>query len=189
VRQLLQAVGGAKARPQPKVIHRQHIRAPEVEYQEHLHRPAADAAHLGEALDDRFVFERAQGVAIGDHSLKRLGGEVLQRRDLGEREAGGPQRFGRSVEDRLRRRKTAVATGLHQAPQYGVGRDTVELLMGDGVGEGLEGLTVGARLESQGTHRADQGAEYRVGAAQVRNDVLAHRVLAVAAAQRWQCGQ
>jgi len=61
--------------------------------------------------------------------------------------------------------------------------------MGDGVGERLEGLAVGARVETQGTHRADQGAEHRVGAGQVRNDVLAHRVRSLPAPQCWQCGQ
>jgi len=79
---LLQPVGGAKAGAQPEVVHGQHIRAPEVEYQEHLHRPAADAADLGETLDDRFVLERDQRLEIGHHSLQRLRGEVLERGDL-----------------------------------------------------------------------------------------------------------
>ncbi len=51
------AAGGREPQAllQAEVAERKHIRAQQIEDQEHLRGPAADAAHLGEILDDRLV--------------------------------------------------------------------------------------------------------------------------------------
>src|ERR1700710_2051559 len=43
---------------QAEVVEWQHVRARQVEDQEHLRRPASDAANLREIRDDRLVFHR-----------------------------------------------------------------------------------------------------------------------------------
>ena len=89
---LLQPVGDAKAVAHAEVIHRQHIRAAELEHQQHLHRPAADAAHLREPRDDLLIGERVRALArSGTTRREGLIGQVPQRGHLGEREAGGAQ--------------------------------------------------------------------------------------------------
>src|SRR5438046_2014397 len=45
----------ADALLQPQVVEREHIGAQQVEHEEHLRGPAADAAHFGQLLDDRLV--------------------------------------------------------------------------------------------------------------------------------------
>jgi len=65
-----------------------------VEHEQHLHRPASDAAHLRKARDDLIVAELEERRGIGHHRRECLLGEIPQRRDLGEGESGGPQARG-----------------------------------------------------------------------------------------------
>jgi len=84
VGELAQPVGGAKAGAHAEVIDRQHVGAVEVEHEQHLHRPAADSAHLGETLDDRRVVELLERRAVGNDRRERLGREILEGGDFRE---------------------------------------------------------------------------------------------------------
>ena len=56
----------------------QDVGAAEAEDEEHFHGPFADAADLGEVLDDGFVGHAADGFEIGDGAVEGFGGEVAE---------------------------------------------------------------------------------------------------------------
>ena len=76
----------------PKSSHRQHIGTLQLKHQHHLDRPATDAAHRGQPLDDLQIRQQRCSSSPRRHdALDGLGGEILERSDLGEREADGAQ--------------------------------------------------------------------------------------------------
>lgn len=171
MRELAQAVGGAKARAHSEVVHRQHVLATELEDEQHLYRPPADAAHFGQLRDDRLVVEPLERCAVRHLAAQGLGGEVLERGDLGEREAGGAQLpFGRR-QHLLRRGEGARAAGGDEAPEDGVGGGAVQLLVSDRLSERLEGLAAAVGLETAGTRGAHHAGEHRVGLGEMAHDV------------------
>jgi len=172
--ELAQPVSGAKSRAYSEVIDRQHVRAAEMEHEQHLHRPAADAAHLGEALDDHRVVELLERRTVGNDRRERLGREILERGDLGEREARGAQLLDRGGEHLLRRRKGALADRGDQAREDGVGGRAVQLLMRDRLGQYLEGLATRLGHVPIGAGGADDAAQHRVDPGEVPYDVPAH---------------
>jgi len=172
--ELAQPVGGAKSGPHSKVVDRQHVGAPEVEHEQHLHRPAADPANLREALDDRGIVELLERGAVGNDRRERLGCEVLEGGDLREREAGGAQLLDRGIEHLLRRREAALATRGHETREDGVGGGTVQLLMRDRLRQDLERCATRLGRVPIGTGRADDAAQHRVDRSEVPLDVPAH---------------
>src|SRR5262249_41968092 len=140
------------------------------EHEQHLYRPASDAAHLREARDDLFVAELEEGCRLGHDRGDGLLREVPQRGDLGEGEAGAAQALDRSCQHLLRGGKYAGATGTHQPPEYGVGGDAIELLVSDGARERLKGMAVALRGKPARTDGADQLSEHRVGARKMVDD-------------------
>jgi len=77
-----QAVGKAKAMPHAEVIDRQHIAASQVEHQQHLHGPRADATHLRQALDDCGVGLRCQLVHRWHHAAQALVSQIPECHEL-----------------------------------------------------------------------------------------------------------
>jgi len=87
------------------------VGAAEAEDEEHLDGPAADAAHLGEVVDDVVVGHLADGRQRGDGAVDGLGGEVAEGEHLVLREAGCAELLVGAVEQLLRggvRRQRAV---------------------------------------------------------------------------------
>jgi len=83
-RQFLQPIRQLESLPDAEVSHRQHIGAAQLEHQQHLHGPAADAAHRREPLDDFQVTQGMQRIPERDDSAQGLGGKIAQGRDLRE---------------------------------------------------------------------------------------------------------
>ena len=92
----------AIALPHAEIVHRQHIRPPEGEDQQHLHSPAADAANGCQPLDQRFVGHPVRLTAIGHGAVQRLGADVADRRDLAGGKAASAQRRLGGCHDRIR---------------------------------------------------------------------------------------
>ena len=98
----------ADALDQADVVERQHVRAKEVEDEEHLGGPAADAADADQLLDDRLVVHLAPACRPDRARLEVLG-EVAQVLDLARRQAGGAD--VRRVEREHGVRREPAATG------------------------------------------------------------------------------
>jgi len=181
-RQVRKSVGEPEAVAHPVVVHRQHIRPPELEHQHHLHGPAADAAHLREPRDDGFVVERHQRRRIGHHARDRVRCEIPERRGLRRREADRTQRLGRralhlpgggegvAVRCAATRVPAAIALRIQrdEAREDGIGRLTADLLRGDGPREMPERR--GARFRAQPVRpgRRDQRRHHGVDAPEMR---------------------
>jgi hypothetical protein len=145
-----------------------------VENEQHLHRPAPDAAYLSEARDDLFVAELEERRGSGHHRCECLLREVPQRRNLGEGESRGAQALNRGRQYLLGGREDSCAARFHEAPQDGVGGGAIELLMSDGLRECLKGMTLRRRLEPARPDGTDQAAEHRIGAREMGENVPAH---------------
>src|SRR6202167_4593886 len=145
-RHRLEAVRQAKAGAYAEIIDRQHVAALELEHQHHFDRPAADAAHAGEALDDREIGEERELSGRWHHPFDGLAREILERCDFGRREAYGAQLLVGNLQRLLGRRKVRGFEQRDEAPQNAFRRDAVQLLMCDGAGEGLKRLLLLARF-------------------------------------------
>ena len=109
-RQLALPEGDREALADAVVVRRQHVRAAEAEDQQHLHGPAADAAHRGEALDDRLV--RPCGAARRASGSRRPCARRARSRSdeqLRAREAGAAQLLVGGAQDLLGRRAVVRA--------------------------------------------------------------------------------
>ncbi|HLJ05521.1 MAG TPA: hypothetical protein VKT26_04585, partial [Acetobacteraceae bacterium] len=126
-----QAVGQAESVAHPEIVDRQNIRAAQLEHQQHLDGPAADATHLGKAGDDCLVRQRLQGIPIRDDSGRGLGGKILQGGDLRERQARGTQLLDGRVQDELRSREIRGRASTDKTFQDARGRIGVQLLIHD----------------------------------------------------------
>jgi len=170
-RHAAQAVGEAKAVAHAEVVDRQHVRTPELEDQQHLDGPASDAAHLRQALDDFAVAERHERRAVRHDAVFGLCREILQARDLRERQAHGAQFVIGPRDDSRRQRKLAVAAQRDEAPEDALGGDAVQLLMRDRARERFERRARGLGCEPVGPRRADQRGHHRIA----RGEMLSHR--------------
>jgi hypothetical protein len=174
-RHLAQAIGEAESVAHAEVVDRQHVRPAELEHQQHLHRPASNASHLRETLDDRIVVERFERGSIGHDAFVRLLRQVAQRGDLREREAGGAQRLLRCRQHCGRRWKLAVTYRVDEAREDRVRRDAVQLLMRDRTRQDLEGLAPDFRLQRVAAARCgDDAAHHGIDARKMGDDSLAH---------------
>ena len=77
------------------------VGAAETEDEEHLDGPLADAADLGEVVDDGLVGHAADAGEGGDGAVEGFGGEVAEGEGLVGGEAGGAELLGGDVEDLL----------------------------------------------------------------------------------------
>ena len=109
---------------------------------------SADAADLGEVLDDGFVGHAADAGERGDGAVDGLGGEVAEGERLVGGEAGGAELLVGAVEDVLRAwggmprlRAVRRAEGFEQAAVDGGGGLAVELLVDDGLRPALRRAT------------------------------------------------
>ena len=75
--------------------------AAHAEDEEHFDGPGADAADLGEVLDDFGVGHFSDGGVGGDGSVEDLGGEVAEGFDLVAGDAGGAEGLIGGVEEKL----------------------------------------------------------------------------------------
>ena len=143
------AEGEGEAFADAVVGDRQHVGAAEAEDEQHLDRPAADAADLGEVLDDGFVGHATDVGEGGDGAVDGLCGEVAEGEALvvarGRRR--GVVRWGSrgaAVGWGARCRVERRGEGFEQAAVDGGGGFAVELLVDDGLDEGFErGLGAG----------------------------------------------
>ena len=108
----------------------------EAEDEEHLNGPAADAADLGEVVDDGLVGHAADAGERGDGAVERFGGEVAEREGFVGGEAGGAELRCGTVEDLLRGGVDGSegGEGLEAFDEAGVdggGGFAVELLVDD----------------------------------------------------------
>ncbi len=126
------------------VVDRKHVRTAEAEDEQHLDGPAADAAHLGEVLDDGLVGHAANAGEGGHGAIDGLGGEIAQGEALVVREAGGAQLLVGAVEQMLRigmdetERRAEGLEAFEQAAMDGGRGLAVELLVDDGFDQCLE---------------------------------------------------
>lgn len=174
MRELAQAIGGAKPRAHAEVVHRQHVAAAEMENEQHFDRPAADAAHLGQPLDDRLIVERLQGLPVRHHTVERFGRQVLESGDLRKGETGGAQLRLGGRQHLLRGGEYAFPAGGDEASEDGIGRGAVELLMRDRAGERLKRLAHFIGREPTGTGGADHAGEDGIALGEVAQDLPAH---------------
>jgi len=184
-RHAAQAVGEAKAVADAEVVDRQHIGALQLKDQHHLDGPATDAAHAGEPLDDLQVAERSELRGVRHDALERLGRQILQRRDFGEREAHGTQRRGPGREQLRGRGERCRCMQRDETGEDALGRRAVQLLMGDGAHQGFERALQRAQRaagEPRGSHGLDQARHDRIGFQDAMGGAAHERL-------GWQCGQ
>ena len=137
------------------------VGAAEAEDEQHLNGPDPDAADLGEAGDDFFVGQTTDGGEGGDGAVDGFGGEVAEGFGFGGGETAGAeavvggfeQVFGCGVE---------FAEGGEQAFEDGGGSFAVELLIDDGLEQGLEGGVLALEFEGEGADAVDELAEFGV---------------------------
>src|ERR671933_1363440 len=118
-----------------EVVDRPHVGAVQVEDQEHLRGPAADAAHGRKARDDLLVVELRDPLE-GHSAVRGLEGEVAQRGGLARREATAAQRGLLRLEYGGGRRST-----IEERREAGVDRErglARQLLEHDRAREGVE---------------------------------------------------
>src|SRR5688572_4232838 len=126
----------------PQISQWQYVGPSQLEDQQHLHRPPAYAAHSGEPLHDLLVLHAAYPGQRRNGAIERASGEVLQRRGLRGREAGGPQLFGWNLEQVQRGGEPLGREQPNDPAQNGGGRFAGELLVDNRSDEHLE-QTVG----------------------------------------------
>ena len=138
--------GESKSLSDAVVGHREDVRAAHAEDQEHFDGPRADAADLGESFDDVGVRHFADGCVGGNGSVKGPRSQVAEGLDLVARDAGGAQGLVGRVEEELGGRIAAEV--LADAAVNGGRGFAVQLLVEDGLEEGLEGR--GSWVETKG---------------------------------------
>ena len=95
-----EAEGDAEAVAHTEVVDRQDVGSAELEDEEHLGGPAADAADGDKAFDDGFVLEFRELGASGNDALERFGRDVAEGGGFGGGEARGAQLFIRHGAER-----------------------------------------------------------------------------------------
>jgi len=154
--------GKRKALAYAVVVDRQDVGTAEAEDEEHLDRPAADTADLGEVLDDGLIGHAAYPCQRRNRAVKSLRGQIAQCQTLVMREAGGAQLFIGTVEQVLgigMGETLRLAEGLEareQATMNGGSRLAVQLLIDDRFHESLKGRLRAGDPKREGTGAFDQ---------------------------------
>ena len=166
-------VGEGEAFADAEVGGGEDVGAAETEDEEHLDRPLADAADLGEVVDDGGVGHAADGGEGGNGSVECFCGEVAEGEGFVVGEAGGAELVVGTVEDLLGRgveergvgvvRGDVRVEGADEAVVDGGRRFAVELLVDDGLCEGFEGGLLGAETDGEGAGFFDEAGEFGVG--------------------------
>ena len=151
-------VGQPEAVADAEIVHGQDVRAAELENQEHLNGPASDATRFGEPHDDFLVVQLGDVAGGRDGAVQGLGGDVADGGDLGEREAARADLGVGDAGQIFRAGKPPAGKEFFEAGEDGVGGGAVQLLVGDGLDEGLERRATGLRLEFAGAGLADEPA-------------------------------
>ena len=159
----------------PEVELRQNVSATEAKHQEHLRRPAADAFHLHEMLDEVVVVHLVHGIEW-QRVAKDLGREIAEVADFLARQADRSKLLIRRCEDRVRLRCTAVQRV--EPPQDRPGCFPRQLLVDDRADERLIMRTFGSELDPARTDRLDYLGEDRIDAFEVPDGcaVVCHAV-------------
>ncbi len=150
------------------VIDGQHVGSTEAEDEHHLDGPLTDAADLGEMLDDGVVRHAADAGEGRDGTVERLGSEIADGEGLGVREAGDAKLLVRRVEELLRvgmgetERKIEGREAFDETLMDGGGGFAVELLIDDGLEQGLEGRLAAGELHGEWAGALDEFAELRI---------------------------
>lgn len=142
----------------------QNVAAPQTEHKKHVRRPYADALHLREVLDDLVVRHFVNARKIQFASMCALG-HVYQIRRFLSRQARGPHLLLGQLQDSFRRERISGKIG--KALENRRSRFSVELLIGDGLGQIMEGRFVEAH--AAGTNALDDRAQHRVGLLEVQD--------------------
>ena len=160
LRQLGQPVGARVALAHAVVVDRPHVQPAELEDQEHLGRPAADAPHAGEPGHD-LVVRHPILVAERDGAVEHSGRQVLDRGCLGTGQTRRAKLLERHRVHRGRRRP-AVEQGQQAAVDRGRGGPG-QLLVHDRAHQGRE-LVLHRRPGREGADPLDQARHGRVPA-------------------------
>ena len=149
------------------------VGAAEAEDEEHLDGPAADAADLGEVLDDVLVGHAADAGESGDGTVDGLGGEVAEGEGLVVREAGGAELLVGCVEEVLCGEVLGLTGGsafggdgieaFEEAAVDGGGGFAVKLLINDAFDESFEGRLGAGDAQGEGAGALDEPGEPGVG--------------------------
>ena len=149
------------------VGHRQHIRPPHAENQQHFHRPRPNPAHRRQPLDNLRVRHLPDRRVGGHCPVQGAGRQVLQRLALVSGDPRRPQHLIRRIQQQLRRR---IAAKIRAHPAMDRSRGlAVQLLVEDRLEQRLERR--GSRIQPQ-RERArpvDQRAQLGVARVQVRH--------------------
>ncbi|CAH2599734.1 conserved protein of unknown function [Rhodovastum atsumiense] len=167
LRRLRQPVQHAVAVAHAVIVHRQHIRPPEREDQQHLHGPAPDAADRGQAFDQRGVAQ-PDGTAPVRHDTRfGLGRDVTDRGDLRRGKADAPQRRLAGGQHHRRGREGHVGIQRHEAGEDAARRHAVQLLEGDRPDQRLVGLLAPLHGQAASPDALDQPGHGRITGTQV----------------------
>lgn len=172
-RQPARAKDPRRALSDAEVSGRPHVEAPQVEDQEHLRRPDADAAHLDQRVDDGSVVEVVELVepqrAVDDALT-----EIAHAERLAERQPRRAQRLDRRREHLLGAGRPAAVQ--REEPPVDRRRGLAgQLLVHDGADERREVRGAAADAELVPPHPIDQRRHPRVGRADVRERAARQR--------------
>ncbi len=149
------------------VVDGEDIGAAEAEDEEHFDGPAADAADLREVLDDLVIGHATNTGEGGDGAVEGFGGKVAEGKGFIAGETGGAELFVGAVKEVLGGGVGAEAgdglEGVEEAAVDGGGGLAVELLVDDGLGEGLEGGLGAGEPEGEGAGALNEAAQFGVG--------------------------
>ena len=148
----------------------ENVWAAHAEDEEHFDGPGADAADLGEVLDDFGVGHFFDGGVGGDGSVEDLGGEVAEGFDLVAGDAGGAEGLIGGVEEKLG--GGIAAEVLADAAVNGGGSFAVELLIEDGLEQGFKGRGGGSEPKGERAGAADEAGEFEIGGAEVLDGLV-----------------
>ena len=143
-----------------EVVNGQHIGSSEVEDEEHLDGPAADAFYFGKARNYFGVGQCIHFGQLGDRAGEHSRGEVADVRGFGAREPNAPQSFGVGREYILGAREIAIREQSAEAAEDCFGGASAELLIGDGAHERFEaGYDAACVLSCQRSRQIARGRD------------------------------
>ena len=128
----------AKAIAHAKIIRRQNIMAAELKNQQHLHRPATDAANFRQPRDNFIVGQFHNLPRTWNHAGQSFFRDVADGFDFGEGKSAGADLFVRNFRQIFRARKFSAGKKFFEPRQNRVRRRAIELLVRDGLHERLK---------------------------------------------------
>src|SRR6266516_2436560 len=139
------------------VVHRPDVGPAKIEQEKHLDRPAADAAHRGEARDD-FVIAHPDKYAPGWHgTVDCFRCEILQCCGLGARKASRAKSFIRRRENLIRIEPFSFGIERANATEDCRGGFTAELLISNRFGKRVKWTDGPRRLDIVTERSRNQG--------------------------------